>query len=211
LDTPFFFASRSRLYAFLYNFRFYGRLSRALVQHRKTTAGLATGKILELGPGTGANLRYYRKSVEVILLEINPYMIESLVKKLPVSDYHSSAIRGTAETLPFKDSVFDSVVVTLALASMDRLNVALLEILRVMKKNGNLYFLEHVNAPDKRIRFLQKSIGKLWGFMTCGDKLNCNITEAIHTVGFDHINSNDIIIEGAFPFTKHAVIGSARK
>ena len=211
MDTPLFFSSRSRLYAFLYNFRFYGRLSRTLVQHRKTTAGLATGKTLELGPGTGANLRHYRKSVELILLEINPYMIKSLVKKLPSSDYHASAIRGTAEILPFKDSVFDSVVVTLALASMDRINLVLLEILRVMKKNGNLYFLEHVNASDKRIRFLQMSMGKLWSFMTCGDKLNCNIAEAIHTVGFDYININDIIIEGAFPFTKQAVIGSARK
>ena len=211
MDTPLFFSSRSRLYAFLYNFRFYGRLSRTLVQHRKTTAGLATGKTLELGPGTGANLRHYRKSVELILLEINPYMIKSLVKKLPSSDYHASAIRGTAEILPFKDSVFDSVVVTLALASMDRINLVLLEILRVMKKNGNLYFLENVSAPDKRIRFFQKIIGKLWGFMTCGDKLNCNIAEAIHTVGFDYININDIIIEGAFPFTKQAVIGSARK
>ena len=211
MDTHLFFSSRSRLYAFLYNFRFYGRLSRTLVQHRKTTAGLATGKTLELGPGTGANLRYYRKSVEIILLEINPYMIKSLVKKLPSSDYHASAIRGTAEILPFKDSVFDSVVVTLALASMDRINLVLLEILRVMKKNGNLYFLEHVNASDKRIRFLQMSMGKLWSFMTCGDKLNCNIAEAIHTVGFDYININDIIIEGAFPFTKQAVIGSARK
>ena len=211
MDTPLFFSSRSRLYAFLYNFRFYGRLSRTLVQHRKTTAGLATGKTLELGPGTGANLRYYRKSVEIILLEINPYMIKSLVKKLPSSDYHASAIRGTAEILPFKDSVFDSVVVTLALASMDRINLVLLEILRVMKKNGNLYFLEHVNASDKRIRFLQMSMGKLWSFMTCGDKLNCNIAEAIHTVGFDYININDIIIEGAFPFTKQAVIGSAPK
>jgi len=211
VDTHLFFSSRSRLYAFLYNFRFYGRLSRTLVQHRKTTAGLATGKTLELGPGTGANLRHYRKSVELILLEINPYMIKSLVKKLPSSDYHASAIRGTAEILPFKDSVFDSVVVTLALASMDRINLVLLEILRVMKKNGNLYFLEHVNASDKRIRFLQMSMGKLWSFMTCGDKLNCNIAEAIHTVGFDYININDIIIEGAFPFTKQAVIGSARK
>lgn len=211
MDTHLFFSSRSRLYAFLYNFRFYGRLSRTLVQHRKTTAGLATGKTLELGPGTGANLRHYRKSVELILLEINPYMIKSLVKKLPSSDYHASAIRGTAEILPFKDSVFDSVVVTLALASMDRINLVLLEILRVMKKNGNLYFLEHVNASDKRIRFLQMSMGKLWSFMTCGDKLNCNIAEAIHTVGFDYININDIIIEGAFPFTKQAVIGSARK
>ena len=211
MDTHLFFSSRSRLYAFLYNFRFYGRLSRTLVQHRKTTAGLATGKTLELGPGTGANLRYYRKSVEIILLEINPYMIKSLVKKLPSSDYHASAIRGTAEILPFKDSVFDSVVVTLALASMDRINLVLLEILRVMKKNGNLYFLEHVNASDKRIRFLQMSMGKLWSFMTCGDKLNCNIAEAIHTVGFDYININDIIIEGAFPFTKQAVMGSARK
>ena len=211
MDTHLFFSSRSRLYAFLYNFRFYGRLSRTLVQHRKTTAGLATGKTLELGPGTGANLRHYRKSVELILLEINPYMIKSLVKKLPSSDYHASAIRGTAEILPFKDSVFDSVVVTLALASMDRINLVLLEILRVMKKNGNLYFLEHVNASDKRIRFLQMSMGKLWSFMTCGDKLNCNIAEAIHAAGFDHININDIIIEGAFPFTKQAVIGSARK
>ena len=211
METHLFFSSRSRLYAFLYNFRFYGRLSRTLVQHRKTTAGLATGKTLELGPGTGANLRHYRKSVELILLEINPYMIKSLVKKLPSSDYHASAIRGTAEILPFKDSVFDSVVVTLALASMDRINLVLLEILRVMKKNGNLYFLEHVNASDKRIRFLQMSMGKLWSFMTCGDKLNCNIAEAIHTVGFDYININDIIIEGAFPFTKQAVIGSARK
>ena len=47
--------------------------------------------------------------------------------------------------------------------------------------------------------------------MTCGDKLNCNIAEAIHAAGFDHININDIIIEGAFPFTKQAVMGSARK
>ena len=211
MRAPLFFFKRTRLYACLYDFRLRGRLACSLVQYREITAGLARGKVLELGPGTGGNLNYYKKSADVTLLEINPYMIDSLVKKLPVFAYCPSIVQGTAEILPFRDAVFDSVVITLSLASIDRVNLALLEILRVMKENGSFYFLEHVHAATKKTRFLQMSVGKLWSFITCGDKLNCNISQAIHSVGFNDININDIVINGAFPFTKHAVVGCARK
>ena len=205
------YSRRSKLYARLHRLRMQGRLEDLLAEHRNSTAGLATGKVLEIGPGTGANLQYYNDLVSVTLLDVNPFMIDCLVDRLHLFDSLAFIIQGKAESLPFKDNVFDSVVVTLSLASVSNLNLTLLEILRVMKCDASFYFFEHVSANSKMGRLLQLVCGKLWNFITCGDNLNRDISGAIQSIGFSDVQLKDIVIEGALPFARNGVIGLARR
>ena len=188
-----------------------GGLEELLSEHRNNTAGVATGKVLEIGPGTGTNLRYYNNLANVTLLEVNPFMIDFLVDRLHLLNNSAFIIQGKAESLPFKDNVFDSVVVTLSLASVSKLNVTLLEVLRVMKFNASFYFFEHVAAKSKIGKLLQLVCGKLWNFITCGDNLNRDISGAILSTGFRDVQIKDVDIEGALPFARNGVIGLARR
>src|SRR5699024_11192639 len=88
-------------------------------QIRRNLISKSKGRVLEIGSGTGANFLYYKKGVFVDAIEANPLMIEqSKTKK------HSALVPITihevnAETLPFDDQIFDSVVATLVFCTID--------------------------------------------------------------------------------------------
>ncbi len=61
-----------------------------------------------------------------------------------------------AETLPFEDGVFDTVVSTFTFCSIKEIDKAMKEINRVLKPEGKLLFLEHGLSPHKSIKFFQQ-------------------------------------------------------
>lgn len=136
--------------------RTYGPLRRRLL------AGLE-GTVLEIGPGTGPNLRYYPPSVERwIGVEPNPHMRTRLLRR-------ASDVRpGRAERLPVEDASVDAVVATLVLCSVRDVEQALREIRRVLRPGGRFLFLEHVAAPRGTPQRLgQRLIRPLCGLFGC--------------------------------------------
>ena len=45
-----------------------------VIPYRRLTAGLANGKVLEIGGGTGANLEFYPPGADLTFVEPNPHM-----------------------------------------------------------------------------------------------------------------------------------------
>jgi ubiquinone/menaquinone biosynthesis C-methylase UbiE len=117
----------------------------------------AAGVTLEIGAGSGANLRWYPKAVtELVLADPSPYMLDHLraalasVPEWPGSGTVSLA-RAGFPSLPFDDGSYDTVVVTYVLCSILDLAGAFQEIARVLKPQGRLLFLEHVRAADRSV------------------------------------------------------------
>jgi ubiquinone/menaquinone biosynthesis C-methylase UbiE len=121
---------------------------------RERLLATAAGSTLEIGPGSGANLPWYPKTVtELVLADPSPYMLDHVraclasVPEWPGSGIVSLAAAGLP-SLPFDDASYDTVVMTFVLCSIADVSGALREIARVLKPGGRLLFLEHVRAAD---------------------------------------------------------------
>src|SRR5690349_10882997 len=83
---------------------------------REALAG-ATGRTLDVGAGTGANLDLYPDSItELVLAEPDPHMLRQLRQKVVASTRSGAeVVAAPAESLPFEDASFDTVAFTLVL------------------------------------------------------------------------------------------------
>jgi ubiquinone/menaquinone biosynthesis C-methylase UbiE len=123
-----------------------------LRRHREALIGRATGSVLEIGGGTGANLPFYGEAIaELVITEPEEPMARRLERKLAGQPLRARVVRAPAEELPFEDASFDFVVSTLVLCTVDDPARALAEIHRVLKPEGLFVFLEHVRSEDPRL------------------------------------------------------------
>jgi len=116
----------------------------------------ASGAVLEIGAGTGANLAHYNGSIEsLVFTEPEAAMIRRLQKKAREEAPLAKILRAPAEDLPFEDDTFDTVVATLVLCGVDDQARSLREIRRVLRPGGRLLFLEHVRSDDAALARFQ--------------------------------------------------------
>jgi ubiquinone/menaquinone biosynthesis C-methylase UbiE len=109
----------------------------------------ATGRVLEIGAGTGTNLPFYNRSIEsLVVTEPEPPMLRRLQRTVREHAPLALVLRAPAEDLPFEDDSFDTVVSTLVLCGVDDQPRALREARRVLRPGGRLLFLEHVRSDD---------------------------------------------------------------
>ncbi len=120
---------------------------------RELAAGGATGRVIEVGCGTGLNLGYYDwQAVEALdATEPDPFMLRRAeAKAATLADAVRARLRfhpAPAEALPFPDASFDSAVATLVLCSVRDPALALAELRRVLRPGGRLRLVEHARAP----------------------------------------------------------------
>ncbi len=177
----------------------YDRLAKRLHldERRATQLSSATGRVLELGIGTGLNLPFYPESVrEIFAIDPNPGMKKQLVKKLRSSAVRVHLVQAPAERLPFADSRFDSVITTLVLCSIPDLARALAEVRRVLTPNGQFLFLEHGASPDAKVAKWQKRLNWIQRRIGAGCRLDVPVSEALATAGFRFAKLERYYLEG---------------
>ena len=119
---------------------------------RRALISQAVGRTLELGAGNGFNLPHYTDRVsELIITEPSPHMLEHLRERLrddepPVGSV--KLVQAGAESLPFAENSFDTVVCTYVLCTVPDPARALVEVERVLAPGGRFLFLEHVHAGE---------------------------------------------------------------
>jgi ubiquinone/menaquinone biosynthesis C-methylase UbiE len=133
-----------------------------LRKQRLHTTREATGRVLEVGIGTGWNLPFYRAATEVVGIDPDPHMLRRARRRAARAPCPVVLIEGSGEALPFDDAAFDTAVVTLALCTIPDPAAALDEIRRVLRQDGRLVFLEHVRSPKPRAARFQDRITPLW-------------------------------------------------
>ncbi|MFC4002993.1 class I SAM-dependent methyltransferase [Prauserella oleivorans] len=151
---------------------------------RAAMVGPLTGRVLEVGAGTGANLGHYRGVREVLAAEPSAAMRERLRDAAAKAQVPVEIVDATAERLPFDDASFDAVVCGLVLCSVADLDQALAEIRRVLKPTGRLVFFEHVRS-DGLLGWVQDRIEPAWTRIAAGCRPNRDIVEAIRAADFD--------------------------
>jgi SAM-dependent methyltransferase len=159
----------SRLGAALYDpFVWIGEKLGMAARRRALLAG-AHGTVLEIGAGTGLNLRHYPAGLEeIVLAEPAEPMADHIDLSRAPEGVDVRLVRAPAEKLPFADGSFDTVVGTLVLCTVSDPARAVAEVARVLKPGGRLLFLEHVEADGGWRRGLQHRSARAWAAFADG-------------------------------------------
>ena len=154
--------------------------------YRERVIASATGRVLEIGIGSGLNLPLYGSAVrEVIGIDISPEMLAIAERALATSKPGNvRLLEGTAERLPIDDRSIDTVVITWALCSIPDPIAALGEAGRVLRPGGSLRFVEHGRSPDPSVAKWQDRLTPLWTRCSGGCHLNRKTDDLLRSTGF---------------------------
>ena len=120
------------------------------------------GKILEVGIGTGKNIKYYNKEAEVVGIDFSEKMLQIAKEKLVKSGKRNIILKQMdAEHLKFKDNSFDYVVTTCVFCSVPNPIKGLEEIRRVLKPKGKLIMIEHVLSKNPVIALIEHALNPI--------------------------------------------------
>jgi SAM-dependent methyltransferase len=106
----------------------------------------ATGDVLEVGVGTGANLTYYPPELRITGIDLSPAMLAVARDRAAGHRIDASLHEGDAQALPFPDASFDTVVCTIALCAIPDDRAAIAEMQRVLRPGGRLLLLDHIGS-----------------------------------------------------------------
>jgi ubiquinone/menaquinone biosynthesis C-methylase UbiE len=152
-------------------------------RRRQLLAG-ARGAVLEIGGGTGTNLAHYRDVDRVTIAEPDPFMRNRIGPKVEDARVPVEVSATGAESLPFPDGSFDTVVSTLVLCTVPDQETALDEVRRVLRPGGRLLFIEHVRAAEPMARW-QDRLELLRRRLLGGCHPNRDTVAAIEEAGFE--------------------------
>jgi SAM-dependent methyltransferase len=167
-----------------------------LTPYRKRLLARAEGRVLEIGVGSGPNLRFYSsRATEVFGLEPHP-KLRSLA-----SAAGFRVLDGSAEAIPLESCSMDTVVTTWTLCSILNVETALREVRRVLKPSGRLLFVEHGLAPDIGVQRWQHRLTPIWSHFAGGCHLDRNMPALIREAGFEIEQMETGHMDGPRPMT----------
>ena len=178
--------------------------------HRQALIPQASGRVLEVGCGTGANLPFYEGVETLTLTEPDQPMMRRLERRLRECSPGVRLLRAPAEDLPFEDDSFDVVVSTLVLCTVDDQPRAVRELRRVLMPGGRLLFIEHVRAGGQRLAGWQDRLNGLQARIGRGCNCNRPTIETIRAAGFEITELDRDVLRKAPPIVRPLVVGVAR-
>ncbi|MBS1802373.1 MAG: class I SAM-dependent methyltransferase [Acidobacteria bacterium] len=177
--------------------------NKQMVRLRQQCVSAARGKVLEIGIGSGMNLPYYSSEVEHIY-GVDPFMQQKMIagrslatSAVPVDLFEQSA----EDYLPVEYASIDTIVVTWSLCSIPDPSRALARARPLLKRTGQLIFIEHGLAPNDKVAAWQQKLNPVWKKIAGGCDLARKIDKLIESAGFEILKLNTCFLEGPRPLT----------
>ena len=170
------------------------------------------GTVVEIGPGTGVNMRYYADGVRVIAIEPNPAMHPKLRAQAERSgvDLEIRTLRG--EGIDVDDGHADAVVGTLVLCGVDDAHQVMAEVHRVLKPGGTFFFLEHVAAPAGTwTRRIQRVLKRPHRYLFNGCEVDRDTASVLRAAGFGSVELDEVDTGPAGLYARHQIVGTATR
>ena len=176
---------------------------KAVRYQREKVVPLARGRVLEIGIGTGLNLRHYDKANIHSITGLDPAleMHKLAHKRMRSAGLEVELVGLSAERIPRADASFDTVIVTYTLCTIPDPLAALKEMRRVLTPGGQLIFCEHGRAPDAGVRRWQERITPWWKKVAGGYHLDRDIPSLLNEAGFDCPDLKTMYLPGPRPLS----------
>lgn len=185
--TPAPAAARSTL-----NHPFFARLWSVMSAHetpllrRLRTENLAdlSGRVLEVGAGTGTNFAHYPGSVtEVVAVEPETRLAALARQAAAAAPIPVTVIESTIETLTGTEP-FDAVVCSLVLCSVEQPDSVLRQLHSMLKPGGQLRYFEHVASSGWRGTLQRLADATVWPRISGNCHTHRRTEDAISGAGF---------------------------
>lgn len=140
-----------------------------------------SGRVLEVGAGTGLLLPVYPPGVSsIVAIDIDPGLLARARNRRP----GVTLMQADVQRLPFPDGSFDAVVACLVFCTVEDPALGLAEIRRVLRPGGQLRLLEHVRSPHPTVARLQDRLTPAWSHLAMGCQLNRDTVSLVEASGF---------------------------
>lgn len=158
------------------------------VNHKKRKLGWfksMKGQVVELGPGSGINFRYFPKGITWTGVEPNAFLAPAIKEEAESNGFPEAILDikhmpGQKYLSGLQNDSLDAVVCTRVLGSMDDYEQTLEAIYRVLKPGGRLYFVEYVgHKPDSFLGVVQSAYSKFYKFFLDGAEISRDIVGAV--------------------------------
>lgn len=174
-----------------------------IMMQREKVVPQATGRVLEIGIGSGLNLAFYDQGRVAKLWGLDPS--EELRRiaraRAEVAGIEVEFLGLPGERIPLDAGSVDTVVSTYTMCTIPDVARALGEMRRVLAPGGTLVFSEHGRAPDASVARWQNRLDGLWGKIAGGCHLNREIASLLRDAGFRVDALDTAYLPGPRPFT----------
>jgi ubiquinone/menaquinone biosynthesis C-methylase UbiE len=142
------------------------------------------GRVLELGVGSGLNLPFYPRELDLLLgLDPSRELLAMARRQASWVHFPVELCEGHAEEIPLDDKAVDHVVMSWTLCSVADPLRTLAEVRRVLRPGGTLLFVEHGRAPEPGVARWQDRLTPVWRRLAGGCHLNRPIDRLIEASG----------------------------
>ena len=153
---------------------------------RELWSRVPNGEVLEVGVGTGINMKFYPPGAQVTSIDIAENMLERATARAAKLGVAADLRQMDVQHLDFTDAHFDCVVATFVFCSVPDAVAGLEEVRRVLKPGGVLLLLEHVRSENR-------VLGKLMDLLNpvvvrvAGANINRETVANVYAAGFDEV------------------------
>ena len=157
----------------------------------------AHGKVLEIGIGSGLNLPHYTDAVTSIT-GVDPSAELNVMARQRAAAINKpvNVLGVSGESIPADDQSFDTIVCTWTLCTIPNPYRAVAEMRRVLKRGGELFFVEHGRADDPAIVKWQSRIEPFWKLVAGGCHLTRRADEMLKDAGFEIVEKTTGYVPG---------------
>jgi ubiquinone/menaquinone biosynthesis C-methylase UbiE len=169
-----------------------------LAGHRGELLRGLSGRVIEIGAGSGMNFRHYPGTVsEVVAVEPERHLRMTAADEAlrPHVSVPVDVVPGVAEAMPVKSEAFDAAVACLVLCSVSDQRRALAELTRVLRPGGELRLLEHCRADERWLAAVQWAADHtLWPRLFGGCRTGRDTLGAVRAAGFEIVSGRRLRI-----------------
>lgn len=183
--------------------------------HRDELLSGLSGRVAELGAGSGLNFPHYPHAVsEVVAFEPERALRRLALDAAARAGVPVDVVPAAAEALPVKSEAFDAAVASLVLCSVRDQRRALAELWRVLRPGGELRFFEHLRAEGRLLAAAQRAADRtLWPLLMGGCHTSRDTLAQIEAAGFEVVSCRRLRVPPRGPAVPSSptVLGVARR
>lgn len=154
-------------------------------------------RVLEVGVGTGKNMPYWPKAIQMTAIDLTPGMLEFARRRAKELGLDADLRLGDVQSPGFPDNTFDTAVAAFVFCSVPDPVLGLTELARVVKPGGQVLLLEHVRSANRVLGATMDVLNPLVVRMM-GANINRRTVENVQVSGLQVAHVDDLGMGGIF-------------